>query len=99
MMVPLPPIRVAKPMGISVAEAGALVCAARLIRIGSSMTTMGVLFMNALSTAVTSRIRSSAKAGILVHNRPSWLTTGSSAPVFSSALPTIISAHMVTSAS
>ncbi len=67
---PLPPISVAKPIGISVAEAGVLVRTAMFIRIGSSMTTMGVLFMNALNTAVTTRISSSDKLGILVHKPP-----------------------------
>jgi hypothetical protein len=68
-------------------------------RIGISSTTIGVLFMNALKTAAAISVTSNASSGRVDQARPTMTASGCKAPVVSSALPTIMSAQIVTSAS
>ncbi len=95
----MPPISVAKPMGIKIDDAGVLVRNDTLIKIGNSNTTIGVLLTNALSIAPARRVTNSDKCGLNVHRRAKARPTGSNAPVRTSPWPAIISAHTATSAS
>jgi hypothetical protein len=99
MVVAMPPTRVAKPMGRRMPDGDDDVRRQTLMRMGSSRTTMGVLFTNADSTAPTMSVirndRNGARLQILPSNRP----TGSSAPVRTRPWPTTIRAQTATSAS
>ena len=59
------------------------------IRIGSISTTIGVLLMNALSTAVIRMVTSRERTGPLRQSLASKRPTGSSAPVWISPWPTM----------
>jgi hypothetical protein len=95
----IPPIIVASPIGSRMPEVEVRLRIAAPISIGSISTTMGVLFMNALSTAPTTSVASSASTGARFQKRLRRRATGSSAPVRTSACPATISAHTATSAS
>lgn len=69
------------------------------INIGSSMTTMGVLFKNALNEAPSTSVARNHREGLFAHIHASRAASGRSASVVSIPLPTIISAQIVTSAS
>jgi len=97
--VDMPPMIVARPIGIITPDTGNFARIDAPTRIGMSRTTIGVLFMNALSTAPATSVIRSASIGRVDHARPTILASGCSAPVVSSALPTIISAQIATSAS
>ncbi len=62
-VVPLPPMRVASPIGIKEVEADPPVRNATLTRTGSSITTIGVLFMKALNTPVKTSVASNEDEG------------------------------------
>lgn len=98
-VVAIPPSSVASPIGMRMADAGLFARSDTLTRIGSSRTTIGVLFTNALNTAPTISVNSSESHGLTVHTRASARPTGSSAPVRTSPCPAIISAATATSAS
>ena len=68
-------------------------------RIGISRTTIGVLFMKALKIAPAISVVKRATTGMLDQARPTIVASGCSAPVVSSALPTIMSAQIAMSAS
>ena len=95
----MPPTMVASPIGSSTPEVGVPLRTDAPISMGSISTTIGVLFMNALSTAPTSNVASSASMGARRQNRPRRRATGSSAPVWTRAWPATISAQTATSAS
>ena len=99
MVVLMPPTRVAKPIGISMPEAGVPVRSDTLIRIGSSSTTIGTLLTKALRPPPISRVSNSDSDGATPQARASRRPTGSSAPVRTSPWPAIISAHTATRAS
>ena len=99
MVVAMPPIRVARPMGIRMDEGCVRLRSATLTRIGSSMTTMGVLLRKALSAAATMSVSSRDIPGLARQLLAIITATGLSEPVVSSPLPTIISAAIVISAS
>jgi hypothetical protein len=65
--------------------------------IGMSNTTIGVLFMNALKTAPATSVVTRASTGRVDQARPTIVASGCSAPVVSSALPTIMSAQIAIS--
>lgn len=69
------------------------------MRMGSSITTMGVLLRKALQMAPTSRVARNDSLGLALHVRARKAASGRSAPVVSMPLPTIMSAQMVMSAS
>ena len=98
MLVAIPPIDVAKPIGINRSEAGVVVFSETLIRIGNSRMTTGVLLTNALSIAPITSVARKVSSGRCCHQRASWRPIGSSAPVRTSACPAIISAQTATSA-
>ena len=60
MVVTIPPTRVASPMGMRMADGANLLRTATPTSMGSSMTTMGVLLRNALSTPLATSV---AQAG------------------------------------
>ena len=93
MVVAIPPRMLAKPIGISVPVADAPVRTATPIKMGSISTTMGVLLMKALSTAVISKVRISDMPGPRRHRRARNRPTGSRAPVLIMPWPTIIRAE------
>ena len=99
MVVDMPPMMVARPIGIMTSDTGNLDRSEAPTRMGMSRTTIGVLFMNALSTAPATSVATSASTGRDDHARPTTFASGCSAPVVSSALPTIINAQMAISAS
>ena len=98
-VVDMPPTIVAKPIGIMTPETGNFARSDAPTRIGMSNTTIGVLFMNALSTAAATSVISRANTGLVDHARATKFASGCNAPVVSSALPTIINAQIATSAS
>ena len=98
-VVDMPPMIVARPIGSMIWETGNFDRSDAPTRIGMSNTTIGVLFMNALRTAPASSVMSVASTGRDDQARPTTLANGCSAPVVSSALPTIISVQMATRAS
>ena len=59
----IPPIMVAKPIGIRIFDGAVSVRCATPTRIGSIMTTIGVLFANALMNAALANVARSANAG------------------------------------
>ena len=81
MLVLMPPIRVAMPMGINMPEALLLVRIDTEIRIGRSRTTMGVLLTKALSTAPMTKVTSREKVGDIFQSLARYRPIGSSAPV------------------
>ena len=99
MVVPMPPIRVAKPIGINIPDAGVPVRKETLIKIGKSRMTMGTLFTKALSTAPTRRVSKNENAGVMVQSLARILPTGSNAPVLDKPCPIIINAVTATRAS
>ena len=99
MVVDIPPTIVARPIGSMTPETGNLDRSEAPTSIGMSRTTIGVLFMNALSTAPATNVVNNASAGLVDQARPTIFASGWSAPVVSSALPTIINAQIATSAS
>ena len=99
MVVDMPPIIVARPIGSMTPETGNLTRKDTPTRIGISRTTIGVLFMNALSIAPATSVTNSASDGRLCHALLTIEASGCSAPVVSSALPTIINAQIAISAS
>ena len=92
MVVAMPPMMLAKPIGINELEGAAPVLTATPISIGSISTTMGVLLINALRKAVMTMVISSDKAGLRRHNLANRRPTGSSAPVLIRPWPTTINA-------
>ena len=98
-VVDMPPMIVARPMGNMTPDTGNFARNEAPTRIGMSSTTIGVLFMNALRIAAATRVVSSARTGRVDQARLTTLARGNSAPVVSSALPTIIRAQIATSAS
>ena len=97
-VVAMPPRMLAKPIGISVPEGETPVRTATPMRIGSIRTTMGVLLMKALRTAVIRMVTSSEISGPLRHSFAIMRPTGSSAPVRIRPCPTIISPQTATRA-
>ena len=98
MVVAIPPRMLAKPIGIRVPDGDSPVRIATPTRIGSISTTIGVLLMKALSTAVTRIVANSETPGQRRHRRASRRPTGSSAPVRISPSPTIIRPQTATRA-
>jgi hypothetical protein len=96
--VPMPPTRVARPMGINMAEEDKRLRSETVIRIGSNRITIGVLFRNALRTAQQINVPSKASLGRAAQALATMAARGCSAPVVSRPLPMIISETMVTSA-
>ena len=86
-------------MGIITPETGNFERNDAPTRIGMSNTTIGVLFMNALRIAPATSVATSASTGREDHARPTTVASGCSAPVVSSALPTIMSAQIAIRAS
>ncbi len=98
-VVAMPPMIVASPIGIMTSETGNLTRSEAPTRIGMSSTTIGVLFMNALRIAPATSVAIRASTGRVDHALPTTEASGCSAPVVSSALPTIMSAQIAISAS
>jgi len=98
-VVDMPPMIVARPIGIITPDTGNLERSDAPTRIGMSNTTIGVLFMKALRIAPATSVVRSASTGRDDHARPTTVASGCNAPVVSSALPTIMSAQIATSAS
>src|SRR5690606_16872040 len=98
-VVPIPPINVANPIGSNTPDVEVLLRAAVPTNIGSINTTMGVLFIKALNTAPIPKVNKSATAGFHFHSFASRLVTGSKAPVLTSPSPAIINAQTATNAS
>ena len=98
-VVDMPPTMVARPIGIITPETGNLERSDAPTRIGMSSTTIGVLFMNALRIAPATRVVTSARTGRVDQALPTTVASGWSAPVVSSALPTIMRAQIAISAS
>ena len=90
---------VASPMGIMTPVTGNLERSDAPTMMGMSSTTIGVLFMKALSIAPATSVETIARTGLDDQALPTTLASGCSAPVVSSALPTIMSAQMAMSAS
>ena len=63
MVVAIPPTRVASPMGIRMADGANLLRTATPTSMGRSMTTMGVLLRNALSTPLATSVTRLARQG------------------------------------
>ena len=99
MVVPMPPINVAKPMGIKIFAGEVDVRKQTLMRMGKSSTTIGVLLMNADNTAPTTSVAAKDKNGALPQKRPSNRPTGSSAPVVTNPWPSTMSAQTAINAS
>ena len=99
MVVDMPPTIVASPIGSITSETGNFERSEAPTSIGISSTTIGVLFMNALSMAPATSVARSARIGRVDQALPTTFARGCSAPVVSSALPTIISAQIAISAS
>ncbi len=99
MVVPMPPINVAKPIGIRIPEGAVPVFRDTLIRIGRSKITIGTLFTNALRMAPITKVNRNESAGDIVQSFASTRPTGSSAPVCDKPCPIIIKAHTATRAS
>lgn len=99
MVVTVPPITVARPKGMSTPEGEDLALSVTPTRIGSSMTTIGVLFTTALSAPATTMVKRSETTGAVCQTRARMRATGCSAPVVSSPFPSTMSAHTATSAS
>ena len=99
MVVDIPPIIVARPIGNITSETGNLTRMETPTRIGNSNTTMGVLFRNALRMPAANRVTSVASRGRVDQALLTIVASGCSAPVVSIALPTIISAQIVINAS
>ena len=98
-VVAMPPIIVARPIGNMTSDTGNFTRIDTPTRIGRSRTTIGVLFMNALSTPPATSVTRVASSGRVDQARLTTVASGCNAPVVSSALPTIISAQIVTRAS
>ena len=98
-VVDIPPIIVASPIGSMTPDTGNLARSEAPTSIGISRTTIGVLFMNALRIAPAVRVIRSASTGLDDHALLTTFASGCNAPVVSSALPTIMSAQIATSAS
>ena len=98
-VVDMPPTIVASPIGSMTPDTGNLARSDAPTRIGINNTTIGVLFMNALSIAPATSVTNSASTGLEDQARLTTVASGCNAPVVSSALPTIISAQIATSAS
>jgi hypothetical protein len=79
--VSMPPNCAENVIGISVFDADVPARIATLIRIGIIMTTCGVLFMNALMSAVEASIPNMAPIGLTFHNAAVHRPIGTSAPV------------------
>ena len=99
MVVDIPPIIVARPIGIITPDTGNFDRSDAPTRIGINKTTIGVLFMKALSNAPATSVVSKASTGCVAQARPTTVASGCKAPVVSSALPTIISAQIAIKAS
>ena len=99
MVVPMPPIRVASPMGIRMPLGELAVRRHTLMSMGSSRTTIGVLLMTADSAAATTSVTRNDRNGSLPQKRLSIRPTGSSAPVRMRPWPSTISAQTAISAS
>ncbi len=99
MVVAIPPISVARPMGISVPDGAVPVRIHTATSMGNNMTTMGVLFRKALQIAPTRSVTRSASFGRSIHAPAMSVASGCSAPVDSMPLPTTSNAQIVTSAS
>ena len=98
-VVDMPPMMVASPIGSMTPETGNFTLSDTPTRMGISSTTIGVLFMNALRIALAMSVTSSARSGRDDHAPLTRVASGWSAPVVSSALPTIIRAQIAISAS
>ena len=98
-VVDMPPMIVARPIGSMTPDIENLLRSDAPTRIGISSTTIGVLFMKALRTAPDTSVTSSAVNGMVDQALPTIVARGCRAPVVSSALPTIMSAQIATSAS
>ena len=98
-VVDMPPMIVARPIGIMTSETGNFDRSEAPTRIGIRSTTIGVLFMNALSTAPAIRVARVAMNGRDDQALPTTVASGCNAPVVSSALPTIMSVQIVIKAS
>lgn len=99
MVVHMPPTSVAKPIGINTPEGERLVRNETLTNTGSSSTTTGVLFINALNTAPITSVSNKDSNGLMRQSFASERPMGSSAPVRTNACPAIIKAHTAISAS
>ena len=99
MVVHMPPIRVAKPIGIRILLGDEAVRRQTLMRMGSSSTTMGVLLMKADSAPAISSIAAKERMGDLTQNWLSRRPKGSSAPVCMRPWPRIMRAQTAISAS
>jgi hypothetical protein len=99
MVVAIPPISVAMPIGISTDDGAVPVRRQTATRIGNNITTIGVLFRNALATAPSANVTSSANVGLLCQLLDIIEARGCNAPVVSSPLLTINNAQIVMSAS
>ena len=97
--VPIPPMEVARPTGIRMPDEGTRLRKDTVIRMGSSMMTIGVLFRNALRIATLMSVASRASRGFAFQARAIARASGWSTPVVSIPLPRIISAAIVISAS
>ena len=98
MVVAMPPMMLAKPIGISVPDGETPERIETPINMGSINTTMGVLLMKALSVAVIRMVNNKETAGDLRHSLPRKRPTGSSAPVRIRPCPTSISPQTATRA-
>ena len=98
-VVDMPPMIVASPMGIMTPDTANFERSDAPTMIGMSSTTIGVLFMKALRIAPATRVMRRANTGREDQALPTTFASGCNAPVVSSALPTIISAQIATSAS
>ena len=98
-VVDMPPMMVASPIGIITPDIENFERSDAPTMIGMSNTTIGVLFMNALKMAPATSVVIRASTGRVDQARPTTVASGCSAPVVSSALPTIMSAQIAISAS
>ena len=99
MVVDMPPMIVASPIGIMTPDTGNFDRSEAPTRIGISSTTIGVLFMKALRMAPATSVATMASTGREAQARPTMFASGCRDPVVSSALPTIMSAQIAISAS
>ena len=99
MVVVMPPISVAIPIGIRIFDELIFVLRATAIRAGIKITTMGVLLMKALVNAPNNNTPRNEIFGCLIHDLDKKTTSGCKDPLISIALPIARSAQMVTKAS
>ncbi len=99
MVVVIPPISVAIPMGIRIFDELILVLRATAMRAGIKMTTMGVLLMKALANPPNNNTPRNEIFGCLIHDLDKKTISGCKEPLTSIALPMARSAQMVTKAS